>query len=268
MGITVEQEVERDLLRQAKRQRAGLREIWKQARKSLPARRQGRIASELAKIEPVSIKRNGKRVPCEKSFKLKRAETRTLVKGMLEEGAGRSEVLAGGFISADWLRRLSREPGHGSIRASTADETRSQSQGKHVISTDSKVPVSSPSEVLEGQENALYGAVFAACWIGKDGPGKAAVRGLEKHFPQLQGETLDTLVDRLQRHEGNARCGILSRALPGYTKEQVIRMVGNAATRDSNPLHGEYAGLREPREPDLPAVIDVTGGGPEGRHRR
>jgi hypothetical protein len=101
---------ERELLARAKRQRAGLRVIWEQARGQIPARRQAWLAIELAKIRPVLIQRNGgPRVPCEKPFRLSRPERQELATGMLREGATRDEVLATVEISPATLRKVIRE---------------------------------------------------------------------------------------------------------------------------------------------------------------
>jgi hypothetical protein len=99
---------ERDLLARAKRERAGLRVAWEQALDSLPARRQARLAQELAKVKPVLIHRNGSRVPCEPTFRLTRPERKDLAARMLDEGASRSEVLASVEISPSTLAKIAR----------------------------------------------------------------------------------------------------------------------------------------------------------------
>lgn len=75
------------------------------------------------------------------------------------------------------------------------------------------------------KEDALYMAVFVGTELDCTQEGKAAARQLRREFPQLG----DQVIDQLQRHEGNARCGILASALPGYSREQVIRMVDAGA---------------------------------------
>jgi hypothetical protein len=100
--------IERDLLARAKRERAGLREVWEQATDEVPARRCARLAIELAKINPVLIQRNGTRVPCEPSFQLTRKERQQLAARMLGEGASRNEVLATVEISPSTLLKVAR----------------------------------------------------------------------------------------------------------------------------------------------------------------
>lgn len=98
---------ERDLLARARRERAGLRVVWEQAQ-ALPARRQARLALELAKVKPVLIQRNGSRVPCEPAFQLNRSERQALAARMLGEGASRNEILATVEISPSTLAKVKR----------------------------------------------------------------------------------------------------------------------------------------------------------------
>lgn len=99
---------ERDLLARAKRERAGLRVVWEQARQELPARRQALLAAELTKIKPVLIQKNGTRYPCEPSFRLTSRESQSLAAGMLSEGASRNEILATVEISPSTLAKVKR----------------------------------------------------------------------------------------------------------------------------------------------------------------
>jgi hypothetical protein len=100
--------LERDLLARAKRERAGLRVVWDQALGQIPARRQARLAIELAKVKPVLIQKNGSRIPCEPIFRLTRVERKELATRMLGEGASRNEILATVEISASTLLKLRR----------------------------------------------------------------------------------------------------------------------------------------------------------------
>ena len=101
--------IERELLARAKRERAGLRVIWEQTEKLIPARRQARVAIELSKIKPVLIQKNGTRVPSEQPFRLTCTERQKLAARMLSEGAKRNEVLATVEISPAILRKLTRQ---------------------------------------------------------------------------------------------------------------------------------------------------------------
>jgi hypothetical protein len=99
---------ERDLLARAKRERASLGVVWEQALDSLPARRQARLAQDLAKIKPVLIQGNGSRVPCEPTFRLAPTGRKDFAARMLDEGASRSEVLASVEISPSTLAKIAR----------------------------------------------------------------------------------------------------------------------------------------------------------------
>jgi hypothetical protein len=108
----------------------------------------------------------------------------------------------------------------------------------------SSAPARDGENATERREEALYDAVFAAGQI------KAAHgRAFQAEFG-LDDAVVPDLVDRLRRHEGNARCGILARALKGYSINRVQQMVASAAERDS----WRSAGLEPPSSSDPPSA--------------
>jgi hypothetical protein len=227
---------EEKLAKRARRERAGLQTLWAQAH-DLPARRRAWLFTQLSEIEPMLVQRNGSRVPCEPPFKLPRRERRYLTEELLLTGASRAEILATGIASSPWLKTITRELQREQMSANPSPETALECGEKSNKRLKSTPPVVTPSE---SQEDALYGAVFVGTELGETKEGKAAERKLREQFPQLG----DQVIERLRDHEGNARCGILASALPGYSREQVIRMVDAGAGRDS----WRIAGLEPPAD--------------------
>jgi hypothetical protein len=84
----------------------------------------------------------------------------------------------------------------------------------------------------ERKEDALYKCAFDAGHQDKRNP-----KLLNSEFGLPMNRARE-LVERLAAHEGNARCGILSRSLPGYSISRVQRMVSDAAERDSWRIGG------------------------------
>lgn len=89
----------------------------------------------------------------------------------------------------------------------------------------------------QGKEDALYGAVFAGGHADR-----FHARVIAREFGMADAKA-SALVEQLARHEGNARCGITARALPGqYGYKRVRRMVGDAAERHSFEMAGLEGG--------------------------
>jgi hypothetical protein len=110
----------------------------------------------------------------------------------------------------------------------------------------------------EHREDALHDAVFACCDVGK-----TEAKDLRREFG-LSDEATSGVIARLRRHEGNARCGILARALDGYSISRVQRMVSDAAERDSQGVPGKGRGY----VPRSTPYVRHDGGAGLSRRRR